>query len=165
MHHLILNKTLIIVFAINTAYISYDIRTKDCSNRVCAVYNMNIIKKNKVSGIKSWFASPREKNKDLVFDPVIFWYWPMQGDFKKDRKKGKPLCPRTCIKKKPTSSRMLIHRKDSHNSLHVFKGKHQNYTACFKTHQLNQKDLFCNIWQHENFYKWSKKHFHKLYFT
>lgn len=39
---------------------------------------MNIIKKNKVSGIKSWFASPREKKKDLVFDPVIFWYWPMK---------------------------------------------------------------------------------------
>lgn len=53
MHQLILNKTLIIVFSINTAYISFDIRTKDCSNRVCAVYNMNIIKKNKVSEIKS----------------------------------------------------------------------------------------------------------------
>lgn len=45
---------------------------------------MNIIKKNKVSGIKSWFASPREKkDKDLVYVPVIFWYWPMQGDLKK----------------------------------------------------------------------------------
>lgn len=72
MHQLILNKTLIIDFCINTAYISDDIRTKDCSNGVCAVYNMNIIKKNMVSGIKKLICLPSRQKRDPVFDPVIF---------------------------------------------------------------------------------------------
>lgn len=33
---------------------------------------MNIIKKNKVSGIKSWFASPRDKGETLRLTHLYF---------------------------------------------------------------------------------------------
>lgn len=98
--------------------------------------NVNIIKRNKVSGLKSWLAFPRGGGWSLVYSPVIFWYQPMHG---KDRKKYFYTIWKI-IWNPQLHKYKYVNRQ--HNSLHIGKEKLQIYTVRLKRHQFNQKDLF-----------------------
>lgn len=50
---------------------------------------MNIIKKNKVSGIKSWFASPWEKRETLYLTQLYFDIGQCKEIFKKTERERK----------------------------------------------------------------------------
>lgn len=99
--------------------------------------NVNIIKRNKVSRIKSWLAFPLGGGRSLVSSPVIFWYQPMQD---KDRKKKNLYTIWKFIWNPLLHKYKYIKRQP--NSLHIGKEKLQNYTVRLKRHQFNQKDLF-----------------------
>lgn len=98
--------------------------------------NVNIIKRNKVSGLKSWLAFPRGGGWSLVHSPVIFWYQAMHG---KDRKEY--LYTIWKIIRNPRLHKYKYVNRQ-HNSLHIGKEELQIYTVRLKRHQFNQKDLF-----------------------
>lgn len=135
-YQLILNKTTAMDLYVNIADISNDRHTRAALTGFSWFINVNIITRNKVSGLKSWLAFPRGGGWSLVYSPVIFRYQPMHG---KERKEYL-YAIRKIIWNLQLHKYKYVNRQ--HNSLHTGKKNLRIYTVRLRRHQLNQKDLF-----------------------
>lgn len=98
--------------------------------------NVNVIKRNKVSRIKSWLAFPMGGVESCILPSYSLLStnaWQRQK---------KTLYTIWKIIWNPLLHKYKYIKKRQHNSLHIGKEKLQNYTVCLKRHQFNQKDLF-----------------------
>lgn len=99
--------------------------------------NVNIIKRNKVSRLKSWLAFPRGGGPESCILPSY-----ISISTKCLAKTEKNTSTQSCKIIWNPELHKYKHVNRRHNSLHVGKENLRIYTVRLRRHQLNQKDLF-----------------------